>query len=77
MAWRVHWFLVRIEKDSPIEITDAACRTSGRWEHRDDAAGGPIRWAICQGHKGSGDALQDSAATYREFVGGDIRRCDR
>src|SRR5580700_5644958 len=77
MACRVHWFVVRIEKDSPIEIIDAACRISGRWGHCDLATGRPVRWAICQGHKGSGGALQDSAATYRESIGGDIRRCNR
>src|ERR1700722_8924500 len=58
-----------------LEITDAACRTSGRWEHRDHATGGPVRWPIRHGHKGSGEALQDSAATCGEFIGGDIRRC--
>src|SRR5580704_3029439 len=64
-------------ESSPMEIIDVACRTPPYWGHCDLATGRPVRWAICQGHKGSGGALQDSAATYRESIGGDIRRCNR
>src|ERR1700686_1155211 len=78
MACRLHYLGLRIEieKDSPMEIIDVACRIPRRWEHRDHAIGRPLRRGIRKGRKGSGDALQDSAATCGEFIGGDIRRCD-
>src|SRR6267154_3949956 len=60
-----------------MEIVDAACRISGRWEYSDHATGRPVRRAICREHKGPCDTLQDSAATCRESVGGDVRRCGR
>src|ERR1700677_1456086 len=53
-----------------VEFHDVGSTVTMRLEGRFD---GPIR----QGHEGSSDALQDSAATCREFVGNDIRRCGR
>src|ERR1700680_2989326 len=78
MACRLHYLVLRIEieKDSPMEIIDVACRIPRYWEHCDHAIGRPLRQGIRPGRKGSGDALQDSAATCCEFIGGDIRRCD-
>src|ERR1700678_4682583 len=34
--------LQRMAQDLPTEITDVACRISGRWEHRDHATGRPL-----------------------------------
>src|ERR1700733_5803312 len=77
MACGLHYVVRRMAQDLPTEIIDVACRISGRWEHGDHATARPFRRRIRQGHKGSGDALQNSIATCREFVGGDICRCGR
>src|SRR6202035_842787 len=78
MACRLHCpgLPIEIEKDSSMETIDVACRIPRRREYSDHAIGGPLCRGIRTGRKGFGDALQDSAATRGEFIGGDVRRCD-
>src|ERR1700692_3530661 len=76
LACRLHYFVRRTCNDSPMEITDVACRIPRYWGHCDHATRRPLRQGVRKRRKGSGDALQDSAATCGEFIGGDIRRCD-
>src|SRR5580700_6662869 len=60
-----------------MEIIDVARRMPRYWGHCDLATGRPPRRGIRKGCKESGDALQDSAATCRESVRRNVRRCGR
>src|ERR1700722_10166580 len=77
LARWLHYLKLRDCEDSPMEISDVACRIPGRWEHRDHASGRPVCRGIRQGCKGVGDALQDFDAAGGEFIGGDLRRRGR